>query len=45
MLCPHVSDTDIRRACDADATPVQHPHIHTGLFCHSCGLEAARFER
>ncbi len=37
--------SDIRRARDADATAVQHPHIHARLFGHPGRLEAAPLER
>src|SRR3989454_5021724 len=45
MLCPYVSDTDIRRAGDADAAAVQHPQVRPGLLGHARCLEAARLER
>jgi len=37
--------TDIRRPRDADATAVQHPQVHPGLFGHARRLEAAPLER
>src|SRR5205809_8099443 len=45
MLCPYVSDTDIRRAGDADAAAVRPPQVRPGRFCNARGLAAACLER